>query len=311
MEHFTTAIRRIVRSGFHNFWRNGFVSLASILVMVITLSVLAAALFGGEILSSTLSEIRSKVDVNVYFHVDADEADILAVKEKLEQLPETDVVTYTTREQALADFEERYKNDQTKLAALEELDDNPLRASLNINAKDPSQYEGITAFLAGETGALSDRQASIIDETSDQQKQVIIAKLSSILSTAEQLGILIMSALIVLSVIITFNTIRLAIYISREEIAVMRLVGASKTYIRGPFVVSGMLYGVISAVVTLALYFPLTYWLAGFTEEFFVGFNVFGYYLSNFGYVFLWVCAAGILIGGVSSYLAVKRYLRV
>ncbi|MEX1027350.1 MAG: permease-like cell division protein FtsX [Candidatus Paceibacterota bacterium] len=311
MEQFTTAIRRIVRSGFHNFWRNGFVSLASILVMVITLSVLAATLFGGEILSSALTEFRSKVDVTVYFQTDADEADILAVKEKLEQLPETEAVIYTTREQRLADFEDRYRNDQTKLAALEELDENPLGASLNIVAKDPSQYEGITAFLEGETGALSNRQSSIIASTNDQQKQLVIGKLTNILNTAEQLGILIMAALIILSIIITFNTIRLAIYISREEIAVMRLVGASKTYIRGPFVVSGMLYGVISAIITLALYFPLTYWLADFTEGFFLGFNIFGYYLSNFGYVFLWVVISGILLGGVSSYLAVKRYLRV
>ncbi|MEX0672502.1 MAG: permease-like cell division protein FtsX [Candidatus Paceibacterota bacterium] len=311
MEQFTTAIRRIVRSGFHNFWRNGFVSLASILVMVITLSVLAGTLFGSEILTSTLREISAKVDVNVYFQTDAEEEEILAIKEKLEQLPETDVVTYTTREEALAAFEERYQNDQTKLAALEELDENPLRASLNITAKNPSQYEGITAFLEGETGVLSDRQTSVIASTNEQQKEVVISRLSNILNTAEQLGIIIMTALIVLSIIITFNTIRLAIYISREEISVMRLVGASKTYIRGPFVVSGMLYGVIAAVVTLALYFPLTYWLAGFTEEFFVGFNIFGYYLSNFGEIFLWVVFAGIAIGGVSSYLAVKRYLRV
>jgi len=309
---FWTNIRRIVTGGVHNFWRNGFVSLASVLVMVIALSVLGSILFADAILTSTLNDVERKVDVTVYFAQDAGEKDVMSVKNRLEQLEEVETVTYTSRDDALANFRERYENDQTKIQALEELDSNPLRASLNIRAQDPSQYETITQFLrGGEGSALSASKTSLIDEISYQEKKVVIDRLSSILQTAERLGVILMIVMIAIAVVITFNTIRLAIYISREEIAIMRLVGASKSYIRGPFVVSGMLYGIVSGIITLILFAPITYWLAGVTQEFFIGFDVFQYYLGNFGYVTLWVVGSGVVIGALSSYLAVKRYLKV
>ena len=313
MEHLWTNLKRILRAGAANFRRNGFVSLASVLVMVITLTVLAGIIFADAILTSSLADIRNKVDVNVYFVQDAPEEDILSVKRKLEQLPEVANVTYTSRDQSLENFEKRHENDQTKTQALDELDQNPLRATLNIKANNPSQYEGITIFLEGESSdsALSTAQSSLIDEINYQQNKQVIDRLSTILNTAEQLGIILMIVMILLAVVITFNTIRLAIYVSREEISVMRLVGASKTYIRGPFVVTGMLYGIVAAIVTLILFVPITYWLADFTKGFFLGFNVFDYYISSFGYVFLWVLGSGIIIGALSSYLAVKRYLKI
>ncbi len=311
MDLIITNFKRIIRSGAHYFWRNGFVSLASISVMVITLSVLTGVLLADAVLTSTLNTIRDKVDVNVYFTPDAEEEEVLRLKGRLEELPEVESVEFTSRQQALENFRVRYRDDQVKLNALEELDENPLRSSLNITATDPSQYESIAGFLEGDSSALSAREASIVDHINYQQNKVVIDRLSNILQTAEKLGFGAMVLLIVLSIIITFNTIRLAIYISRDEISVMRLVGASQSYIRGPFVVNGMLYGAVSATVTLAIFLPLTYWFAGFTTEFFVGFNVFNYYVDNFGYIFLWVMAAGIVIGAVSSYLAVKRYLKI
>jgi len=312
MENLYTNIKRITYAGLHNFWRNGFVSLASVLVMVITLSFLASILFADAILSSTLHDIRNKVDINVYFDRTAQESDVMVVKDKLEQLSEVDQVTYISREQALINFRERHKNDQTKLQALDELDENPLRPVLNIKAHNPSQYESITHFLqsdSGEDSAVSLSQDSLIDEVNYQQNRQVIDRLSTILNTAERLGVILMLVMITLAVIITFNTIRLAIYISREEISIMRLVGASKTYIRGPFVVSGMLYGIVSAIITLVIFIPITYWFAEFSRNFFLGFNVFNYYLTHFGYVFLWIVSAGIVVGALSSYLAVKRYL--
>ena len=313
MQFFWTTLKRIFRGGVQNFWRNGFVTLASILVMVITLSVFLSLLLSQQVLDHSLTQIRSKVDVNVYFKQDAQESQILSVKEQLEGLDAVSSVSYTSREDALANFEERYKNDQTKLKALEELDDNPLRASLNIKATDPSRFESVTQFLEGEGdgSALSASKNSLIDEINYKQNKEVIDRLSSILDTAERIGLTLMIVMSILAVIITFNTIRLAIYISREEIAIMRLVGASKSYIRGPFVVSGILYGILSAFITLLIFLPLTYWFAGVSTEFFMGFDVFNYYLMNFGMIFLQITAAGIVLGALSSYLAVLRYLKV
>jgi cell division transport system permease protein len=110
---------------------------------------------------------------------------------------------------------------------------------------------------------------------------------------------------------IVFNTIRLAIYIAREEIAVMRLVGASNAYIRGPFVFEGMMYGFVSGIITLLLFYPITLWLGPKTEAFFGNINIFTYYAANFPQVFGTILGAGILLGAISSFLAVRKYLRV
>ena len=138
-----------------------------------------------------------------------------------------------------------------------------------------------------------------------------IDKLSGIIKSAETLGFAVALVLVIVSVSISFNTIRLAIFISREEIGVMRLVGASNKYIRGPFVVTGILYGLISALLTLALFYPLTYYLGDSTESFFSGLNLFRYYLSHFGEFFLIIAGSGIVLGAFSSFLAVRRYLNV
>lgn len=305
---FLTNLRRIARTGLMSFWRNGFVSLASVLVMIITLSVIGAIVFLNVLLETSLTAIKDKVDVNVYFVTDAPEEDILAVKTSLEQLPEVASVTYTSREQALENFKARHENDQLTLRALDELGSNPLGAVINIKAKEPSQYEGIAAFLENDS-ALSPSGSSIVDKVNYFQNKTAIDKLNTIISAADKLGFGIMVALIIISVLITLNTIRLAIYISREEIAVMKLVGASNMYVRGPFLIVGMLYGAIAAMLTLIIFLPLTYWLGDASQNFFIGINVFNYYLANFGQIFLLIMLSGILIGAISSFLATKKYV--
>ena len=307
---FWTNTKRIIRSGFTNFWRNGFISLSSVLIMVITLFVIGSAIFLGAVLQSSLAQLKNKVDINVYFVTTAVEGDVLAVKKSVEGLAEVANVEYVSREDALAKFEERHKNDQLTLQALEELDDNPLGAALNIKAKDPSQYEAIAAFCKSDD-ALSRNGSSIIDKINYYQNKNAIDKLTKIIQSAEKVSFGLTILLVVLSVIITFNTIRLTIFTSREEISVMRLVGANNMYIRGPFVVSGIIYGIISAVLTLLIFYPVTLSLNGVTENFFTGINLFEYYIANFAQIFLLIVCSGILMGAVSSFLAVRRYLKI
>lgn len=304
-------IKRIVRSGFYSFWRNGFVSLSSILVMVVTLFVIGSTIFLGAILGSTLNQIKEKVDVNVYFVTTAGEEEILTIKKNLEQLPEVaPPVVYVSREEVLAEFKKRHQNDEFTLQALDELGENPLGATLNIKAKDPSQYEGIVKFLNNKS-ALSSEGTSIIDKVNYYQNKEAIDRLTNITNSAHRLGFILTLFLIVISVLITFNTLRLVIYMSRDEISVMRLVGASTNYIRGPFFVAGAIYGFISAIITLILFYPITIWLGKTTENFFVGLNIFHYYVSNFGEIFLIIIGSGIAIGAISSFLAVRKYLKV
>ena len=116
---------------------------------------------------------------------------------------------------------------------------------------------------------------------------------------------------LIISIIITFNTIRLAIFISREEISVMRLVGASDRYVKGPFVVSGILYGTVSAILVIIIFFGLTYWIGNLSKNFFIGLDLFDFYLKNFGQIFFIILGSGVGLGAISSYLAVKKYLKV
>ncbi len=131
------------------------------------------------------------------------------------------------------------------------------------------------------------------------------------IDSANRLGFILTLFLVCVSILITYNTIRLAIFMSKDEISVMRLVGASMMYIRGPFVVSGAIYGVVSGFITLILFFPITLWLGNATAEFFVGLNVFSYYIENFAQIFFIVIFSGAVIGAISSFLAVRKHLKI
>jgi cell division transport system permease protein len=307
---FWTNIKRILRSGFMNFWRNGTVSLASVFMMVVMLLVIGFIVFGTAILNTSLDELRNKVDITVTFVPTAVEKDILDIKHSLETMPEVSLVTYTSRDDALSAFEARHQNDQAILTALNQLPDNPLGAELDVKAKDPSQYQGIADFLQGRN-ALSSGGLTIIDHVNYFQNKIAIDKLTTIIHAADRLGFGIALAFIFLSILIAFNTIRLTIYISRDEIGVMRLVGASKAYIQGPFVVVGIMYGVVAAILTLVIFLPVTYWIGKVTTDFFIGLNLFTYYLHHFAEIFGILVGAGFIAGAIASFWASRRYLKM
>jgi cell division transport system permease protein len=304
-----TSIKRIVRAGFIGFWRNAYVSLAAIFVMTITLTVICGLILTSELLKVSLAQIREKVDINVYTVTTASEANIFALKSSLEALPDVEEVTYTSREDALAAFRERHKNDELTIQALEELGENPLGASLSIRAEDTSQYESIAAFLE-EQRNLEEPESPLIDRINFNQNKNAIDKLTSIIDAAERSGFIAMIILIVSSVLISFNTIRLAIYTTREEISIMRLVGASNMFIRGPFILQGIMYGFVAGVLALLIIYPIALYLGPATESFF-GMNIFNYFVTNFAPLFGTLVGSGIVLGIVSSVLAIARYLRV
>lgn len=303
-------IKRVVTGGAKNFARSGAVSFATVLIMTVTLTIVGSLIFLSAILTNTLAGLQDKVDVNVYFVTDAEERDILAIQDRLEALPEVASVEYTSREQRLQDFRARNENDQLTIQALDELGTNPLGASLAIKATDPSQYEGIVEFLS-EDPSISPAGGPIIDSINYFQNKAVIDRLTNAITMTEKAGLVIVALFALASTIIALATIRLAIYTSRDEIAVMRLVGASNAYIRGPFIVAGVIAGLVAALIALALFYPVT-WYAGETLTTWLGgFNLFTYYLHNFGMVFGILAGTGILVGALASWLAVRRYLKV
>ena len=302
-------MKRVARYGVAGFVRNGFVSLAAVLIMSITLFVIAGLMLAGAALQSTLTDLTNKVDVTVYFLTSAEEEKIMDTKRALEALPEVALVTYVSREQALSDFRERHKNDQPILSALDELGENPLGASLEIRAKETSQYGSIAAYLDSQQQSGTET-GKTIDRINYYQNKTAIERLGSIIDTSRTLGYTIAAVLALASVLIAFNTIRLAIYTARDEIGVMNIVGAGRWYVRGPFMIAGVLYGVVSAIIVLLLLYPVTIWIGPGSERFLGSFNVFTYFTDMFPLFFLVITGAGILLGAVSSYLAVRRYLR-
>ena len=300
--------KRIIVSGCRDFMRSGFTSIASIFIMTITLFFITSLIFVQAALNSSLSDIKEKVDVTVYFISDTSESSIKNIEETLGKLPEVRDITYTSQEEALTEFKERHSNDYLTLQALEELGDNPLGASLNIKAKDPSQYESIAKYFESD-GTLSKGDLTVIDKIDYHQNKVVIDRLTSIINGAQKLGFALSLILILISILITFSTIRLIIYMSRDEISVMKLVGAGRQYIRGPFIVSGAIVGIISSIVTILLFIPVSVWLGNQMTDF-VGINLYTYYKSNFLQLFIIMLGSGITIGVISSVFAVHRYLR-
>lgn len=311
---FFTKVKRIIKSGFVNFWRNGLVSLSAVLVLTITLFVIGSLLMGQAVLDSTLAQFKDKVDINVYFKTNSEEKTILDLKAHLETLPEVRSVEYVSREKALELFRERHKDNSTIIGSLDEIGTNPLGASLNIKAREPSQYESIAKLLQGDGTTLTaepTEYSGSIDEVTYYKNKTVIDRLALIIESTQKIGLAIALMLSFMVVVVTFNTIRLIIYNAREEIAVMKLVGASNNYVRGPFIIEGIMFGFAAACVTMALLFGFAVWLGPVTQNFFGGLNLYTYFTANFFQTFAILISAGIVLATFSSYLAVRRYLNV
>ncbi len=305
-----TKIKRVIKAGAKGFVRNGSVSVASTLIMTVTLSVVLSILFVGALLQSTLQGIREKVDINVYLETTTTDDQAQALKQALEARPEVASVTYTTAAEALENFRARHADNPLITEALDEVGGNPLEPSLNIRAVDPSQYQAIADFVTTQNVS-GDKTRNIVDKISYIENKEAIDTLSRMIDSSEKLGLIITIFFALISILITFNTVRLAIYTSKDEIAVMRLVGASARYIKGPFIIIGIIYGFISSLITLAIFYPITYWLGPYTYDLGTGLNIFTYYLDNFMQITAIIIAAGIILGIISSWIAVKKYIKV
>ena len=303
-------LRRVWISGAKNFVRGGVVSAATVLVMTVTLGIISFLIFLSALLNYTLDVVRDKVDISVYFVTTATEDNILAVRDQLMKLPQVAAVTFESTDDALSKFRSKHANDQLSLQALEELNYNPFGASLSIRAKDPSQYESIVKFL-NSSPALATGGTSIVHKVNYEQNKESIDKLSLAITATKQIGLAIVILFGLASILIAFATIRLAIYTSKDEIAVMKLVGASNAYVRAPFIVEGVITGVLSACIMALLLWPITIYVGMKSSNWFQGFNLGSYFISHFFIIFGVLLISGVLLGAVASMFAIRKYLKV
>lgn len=306
----STLTRRILVAGFRGFYRNRTVSLSSIFILTITLSIISSFYLSRAIFDYTLGQIREKVDVRVYFNTDATDSQIGDVKAKLTGLSQVKSVTYTSKEDALASFKEKHNGDQLTLQALDELGNNPFGASLSVVAKDTSQYEAIATALSSGSGLLGDSSGAV-DKINYYQLKDSIDKLNNIIGWIDTVGFWISVVFILMSCMIVYNTIRLAIFVYRDEIAVMKLVGASNMFIRGPFIVEALLYALVATIFSLIFFFFATIWVAKKTVFFFEGLNLHLYFTQHFFSLAGLLLLSGAVLAVISSLLAVRKYLKV
>ena len=272
-----------------------------ILVIILTTSLF---LFSG-VSQFIIALVEEKADISVYFKEEALGPEILEVKEELAKIPEVKEIKYISQEAALEDFNERHKENPVLMASLAEVGHNPFLASLNIMAFEPGQYETIANFL--ETSDF----ATLVEKVDYYERRPVIERIFSITSAANRTFIFLSIILAIVAILVTFNTTRLAIYNAREEIKIQRLVGAGSWFIRGPFLIQGILAGILAALASLVLVSLSTWFLSPKIEVFFPGLNIFQFFSVNLWQIILIQFATGILLGIISSFLAIRKYLRV
>ncbi len=300
-----TTLLRIIKYGLQGFWRNGWLSTTTLLVMLLTLLAFIGLTLFNVLTDTALAALQDKIDISVYFKTAASEDDILNAKNALESLPEVKKIEYISRDKALEIFKSRHQNDPTIAQALEELTTNPLNASLNVKARDPKEYAAIADYLEKEPLKV------LIEKVTYAQNAVIIERLDKIIKTGERAGLILTIILTLAAILVTFNTIRLAIYSNRDEIGIMRLVGASNRFTRGPYIIEGIIYGLSAGIISILAAMPAVYFVSPYINVFIPEINLWNYFVSSIvkllGYQFFF----GIGLGIVSSWIAVRRYLHI
>lgn len=302
-----TNFKRIFNFAINDFSRNKGISIAAIFVLIVTIMLLTGLLFFHGIANYLTSQIQDKIDITAYFKDGTAEQDILDVKGQiLKMSPSIKNVEYVSKDQALAFFNEKHKDDAVLSNALQEVGDNPFLPALNITTNgDPSQYAQVSDVL--QTSDFS----KLIDSVDFSQKKDTIEKVYSITSNINMFGLILGIILIIVAVLVVFNTIKLAIENSKEEISTMRVVGASDWFIRGPFIIQGIIYGVISFVICILLSGLSAFFLAGKISVILPGFNLFSYFLTNLWIFVLIQLCFGIGVGVISAFFVVKKYLNI
>lgn len=300
-----TSIKRIFRFGWHSLTRDGGMITANIFILTMVIFVISFLFFAQNLSQFLISNIETKVDISVYFKSETAEEDILKTKEELSNIPEVKEVNYVSKQEALENFTARNKNNPILMESLQEVGVNPFLPSLGVKAFQAHQYEAVVSFLA------RSQFDPLIEKIDYYERKPIIENIFAVTSTFNKFGIVFSIILAVIAVLVAFNTIRLSIYNSREEIKIQKLVGASSWFIRGPFVVQGAISGFLAALICFLLFILLSWSFNSRAEFLFSGFGLFAFLINNLGFILLIQLASGIGLGSLASLLAVRKHLKV
>jgi len=303
--------KRVVRTGATNFVRNAWLAMAAMAVMVVTLTIILFSLVASATFNNTIAQITSKINISVYLKDSVTEEQRTVLMDGLRKLPNVKEVGFVSKDQALAEYKAANANNPGLLQALNETS-NPLPASVKVLPNDPSRIQDIKNFLDKPNNvALLDPQAGT---SYSGDRKAAIDKITHATNVLQRIGFAAVLIFAVISMLIIFNTIQMAIFNRRDELTIMRLLGATTWYIRGPFVVESIIYGVISAVLSILIIDAVFITASSALQASSLGLLDIGYANTYFHHKF-WILLTmqltiGIVIGAVSSIIATRRYLK-
>ncbi len=299
-------IKRIGTTALNDLLRNVWLNIATMSIIVVALFTVTVMMAVDTIGNFALSSLQEKIDITIQFKDDANESKILEFRKDLEELQEVKSVEYISKEQALINFKESHKDNEYINQSLEELGENPLFAVLNVRAASLGQYKFIDEYIKG-----NENYDDIIEKINFKENEKAINNFSVILKTVKDSIFGLAVLFIIMSILVAFNTIRLAMYTHRVEIEIMRLVGASNWFIKMPFVVEGAILGVLGCVITVIFVFPIVIYISPKMTQFLPGLDLYAHFLSNIFSFTILLLAMGVGLGVISSLIAIRRYLKV
>ncbi len=301
----TLTTKRVIKSGLTNFFRNIWVSIAATSMVAITLFIISTILILYTLTVLSINNSTDKVGVvTAYFNDKTTEREMENVRAEIEALPGVKSVDFISKEQARQLFIERHKDEPIWIQTLGEFTDNPVPASISVRADNLNDYSALYDTIKG------DRYDPYFLNVRDNQK--VIDKLHNIINIITRFGILLAAIFMLVTVMVTFNTIRLTIYNRREEVEIMRLVGATNWYIRWPFIIEGFMYAFFATLLTSGIVLGLLYIMSTRIEEF-LSITSLGTSLINalFWRIFLVNLIASLFLSFIASTIAIRRYLRI
>lgn len=298
------SLKRMLKMALVSFQRNGWLSVAATLIMILTLFTISMFFILSFILTSSIRMINEKMDVSVYLDDKANMQEVNSLKIRLSNSMNVKEVRYISKDEALKIYREKNKSRQELLEAFS-TKENPLPASLEIKVSDPSKMDEIVTVLE------ENQYKPIVSKISYHENRDIIKKLTAVTSYVRKVGITLIVIFIAIAILVIFNTIRIAIYARRDEIEIMKLVGATNWFIRGPFIFEAMFYGIIATIINFFIFYPILYFisqsLVTYVGEF--GANPFVFYNQNLFLILPAQLIIGILLGIISSLIALRKYL--
>ncbi len=310
-------ILRIMRYGVSNFSRNAWLTTAATVVMIITLTIVLTTFTARMVFNDTIQQIRYKIDVSVYLcdkkvpdcTIDISDSELQELEDAIRAVPFVTSIVYVSKDEALQKFIDDSKGDLEQLTAIGALDGkNPLPASLRVHVNDTNRLSEINDVVSQERFKdWQARPASIAGS-----RKVVLERIASAAEFANIGGLAASGLFVIISILIIFNTIRMAIFNRRDEIEIMKLIGAEKRFIRGPFIVEASLYGIIAALVSTVLVYAGLIFAGPNIASSGIEVGPTQAYFAHWPFVILLAqVAIGIFIGILSSFMAMRRYLKV